>query len=242
VIESMFIEISLNNNPDKNSEWYNFICEKQKYYNENKEEFFNYNEFISNNRKLILYFNELIRLNERLLLENFEIPSGFILSYPFPISIIIIKIAVFAGILLDRKVLAYDPLCIDIIQNDNDASIKKLKEIYDTRNITLLTFYEIVLLEKDKRIDYGFISSLKTQFLYDFQMKDSIKKITEKKRPKRDRINKKEKRLNRKLDNNISKLKTNKKDSFRVKKLSLWKARAPLKIKKSNYYDNNYKY
>ena len=110
VIESMFIEISLNDNADKNCEWYNYICEKQKYYKENKEEFFNYNEYISNNRNLILYFNKLIRLNERLLLENFKIPFGFFFSFPIPINNIIKKIAEFAGLLLDKTVYTYKSL------------------------------------------------------------------------------------------------------------------------------------
>ena len=117
-----------------------------------------------------------------------------------------------------------------------------MKEIYDTRDIILLTFYEIVLIEKNKGIDFGFLSSFKTQFLYDLQMKDTIKKLSEKKRRKIIRINKKEKRLNKKLNNNISRLKTNKKDNFRVMKLCLWKTRSHHKIKKSNHYDNNYKY
>jgi len=242
LIESMFIEISLNDNADKNCEWYNFICEKQKYYNENKDEVFDYNKFISNNRILILYFNELIRINERLLLENFEISFGFIYSFPFPISSIIIKIVEFAEFLLNRKVFTYKRLNINLSLNLDGALVKKLKEIYITGDITLLTFYELLLLEKDKTIDYGFLSSLKTQFLYDLQMKDTIKKLKEKKKSKINRINKKEKRLNKKLDNNISQLKINKKDTFRVIKLSLWKTRAPLKIKKCNYYDNNYKY
>ena len=246
IIESMFIEISLNDNADKNCEWYNFICENQKYYNENKKEFFDYNEFLSNNRNLILYFNRLIRINERLLLENYEISLGSMFFFPFSISSIIIKIAKFAGFLLNKKVFIYEQLYYtSSYLNADDASIKKLKEIYDTGDITLLTFYELLLIEKDKRINYGFLSSFKTQFLYDLQMKDTIKKLTEKKRTKINkinRINKKEKRLNKNLNNNISKLKTNKKDIFKAMKLSLWKTRAPLKIKKSNYYDNNYKY
>ena len=243
IIESMFIQISLNDNADKNCEWYNFICEIQKYYKENKEEFFNYNEYneyLSNNRNLIFYFNELIRQNKRILLENFEDPFYFFC--PFQINKILIKIEEFARFLLDKTVYTYKSLDTSLFSNGDDASIKKLKEIYDTRDITLLTFYEIVLLEKDKTIDFGFLSLFKYQFLYDLQMKDTIKKLAEKKRRKINRINKKEKRLNKKLNNNISKFKTNKKDNFKVMKLSLWKTRSPLKIKKSNYYNNNYKY
>ena len=218
------------------------FVKKQKYYNENKDKFFDYNEFISNNRNLILYFYKLIRINERLLLENFEISFGFIFSFPFPISSIIIKIKKFGEFLLNRKIFTFVPSYTSLSLNLDDALIKKLKEIYITGDITLLTFYELLLLEKDKTIDYGFLSSFKTQFLYDLQMKDTIKKLKEKKKPKINRINKKEKRLNKNLNNNISKLKTNKKKDSRVMKLSLWKTRAPLKIKKYNYYDNNYKY
>ena len=115
----------------------------------------------------------------------------------------------------------------------NSISINKIKEIYDTQDITLLTFYELVLLEINCTIDYGFLSALETQNLYDLQMKDSIEKLTKKKRAKVNRINKKDKRLNKKMNNKIFKIKANKKDSFGVMKLSLWKTRAPIKTKKS---------
>ena len=45
-IETMFIEISLNDNDNENCERYNFICEKQKYDNEKTQKFSNYNEFV----------------------------------------------------------------------------------------------------------------------------------------------------------------------------------------------------
>ena len=102
--------------------------------------------------------------------------------------------------------------------------------------------YELLLLEENKKINYGFLSSLKTQFLYDLQMKDTIKKLTEKQSPKINRNNKKDKKLSKKLYNRTSRINKNKKDTFGVMKLSLWKTRVLLKTKKIKYYNNNYKY
>ena len=64
--------------------------------------------------------------------------------------------------------------------------------------MALLTFYELVLLESINKLHYGFLSALEKQYLYDLQMKESIKKLTEKQRPKLNRIDKKQKKLNKK--------------------------------------------
>jgi len=228
LIESMFIKISLNDNDDENCEWYNFICEKQKYYNENKETF-NYNEFVSGNRYLISNFHELVRLNEKLLLENFKIDYLYFNSLS-SISKYILK---FGEQFLNKHVFWYIGIDFNLYFKEDDESIKKLKEIFDTGDITLLTFYELVLLECINKIDYGFLSSLETQFLYDLQMKDRIKHLTEKRRPKINRINKKEKRLSKRLDYNISKFKRNKRDIFGVLNLNYRKTQAPIKVKKN---------
>jgi len=100
VIESMFIKISFNDNVDKNCEWYNFICEKLKYNNENKKKIFNYNELISENKNFISCFHDLISLNEKILLDNLGI-----YYYNFPIFLPKLSqyIIVFAWYLLDRK-------------------------------------------------------------------------------------------------------------------------------------------
>ena len=244
VIESMFIKISLNDNVDENYEWYNLICEKQKFDSENKKEFFDYNEFILENKNFISCFHDLIRLNKEILLDKLEI-----YDYNFPIFLPKLSqyIIGFANILLCRKgmkVKFYGKLdfILDLIKDYE--SLKKLVKIYDTQDIYLLTFYELLLLEKYKKINYGFLSSFKTQFLYDLQLKDTIKNLKEKQSPKINKNNKKDKRISKKLYNRISKINKNKnkKDTFGVMKLSLWKTRVLLKTKKCNYYNNNYKY
>jgi hypothetical protein len=239
LIESKFIEISLNDNDDDNCEWYNFICEKQEYYNENKKKF-NYNEFVSENRHFISSFHKLVRLNEKLLLENFVINYPYFYSLP-NISKYILK---FNEQFLNKHVFWYMGIDFNLYFKEDDESIQKLKEIYDSGDITLLTFYELVLFECINKIDYGFLSVLKTQFLYDLQMKDNIKKITEKKRPKMNRIYKIEKRLSKKMDNKISKFKRNKRDIFGVMKLNYRKAQAAIKVKKVKDYkqNNNFKH
>ena len=236
LIESMFIEISLNDNVDENCEWYNFICEKQKYDNKNKKKF-NYNEFISENKNFISNFHKLIRLNEKLLLDDGKIMDYMIFS---EVSEYIIG---FAEYIFNKQ---FEPFStrkskVSFLSNFffNIISINKIKEIFNTRDITLLTFYELILLELVKKIDYGFLSALETQFLYDLQMKDSIKKLSERQSPKMNRINKKVKRLIKKKNNKIFKLKRNIKDIFGVMKLSLWKTRAPIKTKKFNFYKYN---
>ena len=237
LIETMFIEISLNDNVDENCEWYNFICEKRGYDNENKEEFFYYNEFVSENKDFISNFHDLIRLNEKLLLlENFEIDFLDFQS----LSIISKYIIDFAQNYLDKKV--YKNPIEFLYFNENDESIKKLKEIYNSKDMTLVTFYELVLLEYKSKLNYGFLSALETQYLYDLQMKESIKAFTKNQRPKINRIDKKQKKLSKKLDNKISKFKRNKRDTFGVRKFSFWKTQAPIKVKKIKDYKQNNKY
>ena len=240
LIESMFIEISLHNNVEENCEWYNFICEKQEYDNEHKTKFFDYNEFVSENKNFISCFHDLKKLNEKLLLENFKIDYYYYDSLPI-ISKCILRLT---EQFLDKEVNRYRGFTFLLDFEENDEPIKKLKEIYDSGDITLLSFYELVFLEYKNKLDYGFLSALETQYLYDLQMKESIKKLTEKQRPKINRIGKKQKKLSKKQDNQISKFKKNKRDTFGVMKLSLWKAKAPIKVKKVKDYkqNNNYKY
>jgi len=233
LIELMFIEINLKDNIDESCEWYNFICEKQKDDNENKP-IFSYNEFISEIKNFISNFHKLIRLNEKLLLDDGKIMDYMIFS---EVSEYIIG---FAEYVFDKQFDPYISRKSKVFFLSNflfkDMPVFKIKEIYDTQDIALLTFYELVLLEINCNINYGFLSALETKYLYDFTMKDSIKKLTEKERPKINRINKKEKRLTKKINKKIFKSKINAKDTFGVMKSSLWKTRAPFKIKKLNYY------
>jgi len=225
LIELMFNEISLNDNIDKNCEWYNFINEKQKYDKKSKKKLFNYIQFISEYKYFLKCFHKLIRLNEALLLRNRKFMNYMIIP---ELSKYIIEFS---------KLINYKLLPRDY----NEVLYQyKLREIYTTLDIALLTFYELVLLEIKNKIKYGFLSILETQFLYDFTMKD-LKKYEKKQVPKLNRIYKKEKRLNKKLDNRISKFKANKKDAFEIMNLSLWKTRAPIKIKKINNKQNKNK-
>ena len=146
----------------------------------------------------------------------------------------------FAEYLLGRKICTYRESSHILYLNGDNESIKKLKEIYNTKDISLLAFYELVLLEINNLINYGFLSALETQFLYDFTMKGTINKLTGKQSQKMNKINKKEKRLRKKKDNRISKLKINKREIFEGIKISLWKTRAPIKTKKNNKYNNRY--
>ena len=236
LIESMFIEISLNDNANKNCEWYNFICKKQRYDKECKKKFFNCTQFVSEYKKFISCFHKCIRLNEKLLLDD-----GKIMDYMFfsEFTKYIIK---FSDKILDKKIdfpnlgLNKAFSIIDYAYNDI-IIINKLKEIYDTKDITLLTFYELIILEIYRKIKYGFLSALKTQFLSDLTMKYKTKKL----KTKQNGLNKRERKLNKKLDNKIYKLKTNKKDTFGIMKISLWKTRAPIKIQKSKFYKHNNK-
>ena len=181
-----------------------------------------------------------MRLNEKLLLENFVINYPYFYSLP-NISKYILK---FGEQFLNKHVFWYIGIDFNLYFKEDDESIQKLKEIYDSGDITLLTFYELVLFECINKIDYGFLSVLKTQFLYDLQMRDNIKKLTEKKRPKMNRIYKIEKRLSKKMGNKISKFKRNKRDIFGVMKLNYRKIQIPIKVKKAKDYNqnNNYKH
>ena len=234
LIESKFIELSLNDKVDENYEWYHFICEKQKNDKENKE-IINYNEFVCKNRDFISCFHDLVRLNEKLLLENFEINYSYFTRLPYLYKYIL-KITQH---LLDTKVYwgqeQYNFRFYLLENSELDGSLKKIKEIYEARDITLLTFFELILIENINIIKYGFLSASKTQSLYNFTMKDIIKALTEKKSPMNNRINKKEKRLSKKSDNKVSKFKRSKRD-IRTMKLRLWKKQVPIKTKKTKKY------
>jgi len=120
LIESMLIKISLNDNADKYYEWYNFICEKQKYDNKNKKCIFNYNEFVKENKILINFYNSFIRLNKILLNNDFiHYISHLLLNkycgYVFQ----------FAEYLLDRKLCDNRESINILFLNGDGAPIKK---------------------------------------------------------------------------------------------------------------------
>ena len=78
--------------------------------------------------------------------------------------------------------------------NNNKSLISKLKEIYESGDITLLTFYEFIWLEDNFNICNGFLSSLKNVALYNFKMRKHILEIKEELKPKMNEIYKKEKK------------------------------------------------
>ena len=54
--------------------------------------------------------------------------------------------------------------------------IERLKEIYETGDIALLTFYEFLWLEEHYNLFFGFLSSIGDK-RYNFTMRDCINKI-----------------------------------------------------------------
>ena len=118
----------------------------------------------------------------------------------------------------------------------DESLIKKLKEIYKTGDIALLTFYEFIWIEEHYDLYYGFISSLKNYKMYNFFMRDNIKKVRDENEPKIKRKNKISKMINRKINSQVFRTKNNKKMIVGSKKLSLWKTFIPCKDKKTNNY------
>ena len=117
-----------------------------------------------------------------------------------------------------------------------DFPILNLKEICDSGNIALLTFYEFVWFEKHCYIDCGFLSSLKNHILYNFRLRDNIKQIKDMKKPKIKRIN--HKNITIKKNFNIKKYyyKENNGFNFKHNKIGLWKTRIPIKTEKKKIF------
>ena len=109
-------------------------------------------------------------------------------------------------------------------------------------NITLLTFYEFVWFEEHYEICDGFLSSLKNHIIYNFRMRDNIKKIKDINKPKIKRINHKDKKIKKNLDDKIYSSKKKNKINFKQIKSGLWKTRMPTKTRRKNNFDNNYIY
>ena len=243
LIESMFFDI--NNNNNKNHQWCNYISERQAYEYENREE--HKKVYLLGQKQTMSLFFDAKSINEILLSEDINIKflSKLLsrkISNSFDNSIIknIIK---FAQILLEKKnnnnykilppsIIRLTKYCIDI----NDSLIEKLEEIYNAGDITLLTFYEFIYLEEHYDICDGFLSSLRNHILYNFRMKDTIIKKKHEQNKEIKRINKKEKMLKNNIDNQIFKVKRNKKTNFNQVKFSFRKALPPVKDQRKNYF------
>ena len=244
LIESKYIEYSFNNNKN-NSKWYNYISkrqtnidDKEKSYPLNQKQFFN-------------LFNEAKKVNE-ILFSDYEIIKrkykknkikiiGDTNETSFFLMAVIKNIAKFAEIILSKK-FYINNLCEFSRLNLNDNYyveidpflIERLKEIYETGDILLLTFYEFIWLEEHYNIFFGFLSSFGDK-RYNFTMRDNINNIKNTKNKANKKRNKKEKRNYNKINKKKFKSK-NKINLFGTKKLCLWKIFRPNKIKKTNYF------
>lgn len=115
-----------------------------------------------------------------------------------------------------------------------------MKEIYESGDITLLTFYEFIWFEENYTICHGFLSALRNNIIYNLRMRNNINKIKNYQKPKIKRINKKEKIFNKKFSTKIFKSINNNKINFCSKKSSLRKTFIPYKVKNKNYFNSKY--
>jgi len=256
LIESIFIEKKIKN---EKYEWSNYIIEKEKYEYENGEKFDDTNDMIEQ-RKIIYLFNKAKTINEKLLLDKEEFELNLEEDDDkFLENAIFKNIIKFTEIISDEK--KFNEKVFNKISHirrrrgrrkrnnesnyyvDLDESlIKKLKEIYDKRDITLLTFYEFIWFEEHYDIFNGFLSSLRNHILYNFRMKDSIKEIRQKINIKNIKRNGKEKIANKKYYNNIIKKELSKQcNNLRKKKIIVRNTFMYFKTK-NKQYSFRYKY
>jgi hypothetical protein len=222
LVESIFIDNTINYNWDFG--WINYIIERQAYEYENMENIIKHPDILDQ-RQIIKLFYEAKELNKKLFSKKYEnlrtnLKTTF-RSKEYFYSLILKNIIEFAEKLTGEKIINHDELFISYYGKKNlqiksdDSLIEKLKEIYDTGNITLLTFYEFIWFEEHYNICDGFLSSLRSNVLYNCRMRENIKKIKNIKEQKINRKNYKEKIFKKNLDRNIYRLKYNKKISFR---------------------------
>ena len=257
LIESIFIEYSLNNN--KSYEWCNYISERQIFQSENNKSL---NEKTKNNllneKQIISLFFEAKKINQ-ILFEKYDpnkiiniIPLLNIKQVKFNEKIIIKNIIKFAELISGYKFqieeIKYDNnnFFLFSLRNrhsfsnyyvDKDGSlIKKLKEIYDKEDITLLTFYEFIWFEENYNICKGFLSALKNQTQYNYQIRDNIKKIYDANNKKIKRRNKIEKRFKNMYENKIFENKNNNGNNYLRKKLNFKKNYITKKEKRKNIF------
>ena len=247
LIEEMFIEASLDNN--NCYEWVNYISEQEEYYFNNRENI-DKGRIMLDQSQTFKLFKRAIELNEKLFSNDIEIndiETNFKFERNDSLSR---KIDFFTNVILKNIIkfsealtgIKYDILRKDILfvmpsnneyYVDMDDSLKnRLKEICDTGNIALLTFYEFVWFEEHYNICDGFLSSLKNHILYNFRLRDNIKQIKDMKKPKIKRINHKNKMTEKNFNIKKYYYKKNKDFNFKQNKIGLWKTRMPMKTKK----------
>ena len=208
LIEEIFIEASLDNN--NCYEWVKYISEQEEYYFNNRENI-DKGRIMLDQSQTFKLFKRAIELNEKLFSNDIEINDietnfkferndSLSRKIDFFTKVILKNIIKFSEALTGIKydILRKDILFVMPYNNeyyvDMDDSLKnRLKEIYDTGNIALLTFYEFIWFEEHYNICDGFLSSLKNHILYNFRLRDNIKQIKDMKKPKIKRINHKNK-------------------------------------------------
>ena len=244
LIEAKYVEGSLD---DYNSyQWIDYISEKKEYYYNHRENL--EKEHIKLNQiQIFKLFNIAKELNEKLFSNNidnidinFKSKSNILFSgnIGFFTDVILKNIIKFAETLTGANYMIpnltennHKKKGIRIPQEGNKYYIKiddllknRLKEIYDTGNIALLTFFEFIFFEEHYNICDGFLSSLKKNVLYNFRMRDDIKIIKDINKPQIKRINYKNKKI-KNSDIKIYNSKKNKNINFKKIKFSLWKTR-----------------
>ena len=123
--------------------------------------------------------------------------------------------------------------------NIDDSLIKKLKEIYNIGDITLLTFYEFIWLEENYDICHGFLYSLINQNFYNFKMKDNFKLIKGIQNNGINRNNKKENCSKKKSENKLFKFQNNKNINKITRKICFRKTLIPKKEKRNKFLKCN---
>ena len=250
MIESIFIEKKIKN---EKYEWSNYIIEKEKYEYENGKKFDDTNDMIEQ-RQIIYLFNKAKTINEKLLLDKEEFEFNLEEDDDK-----FLENAIFKNIIKFTEIISDGKKFNENIFNKNShirrrrgrrirynksnyyvdldkSLIKKLKEIYDKRDITLLTFYEFIWFEEHYDIFNGFLSSLRNHILYNFRMKDSIKEIRQKINIKNIKRNGKEKIANKKYYNNIIKKELSKQcNNLRKKKIIVRNTFMYFKTKNKQY-------
>ena len=251
-IESMFIKCSLNNNKN-GCEWYNYISKRQNIDFEILEELFKKRDMLCQKQIINLFF-EAKQINKELLSKDEIIESrlkgkkhyflnGFSKTFFF-VKVIIKNIITFAEIISENKynfndfkakilnfghVFSFENYDVKI----DHSLIKKLKEIYDSGDITLLTFYEFIWFEEKYEICNGFLSALKNNAMYNFRMRNSIDLIKNHEKSN-------EKRIKMRFAKKIPKSINNNKITFCSKKSAIQKIFKPYKVRKSIYFKSNF--
>ena len=256
LIESIFIDCSLNNNKN-NYEWYNYILQRQIEANKEAENEDSDKKLNCLDQKdLILLFNIAKRINEGLFSDNKiykqeskgrkgeKNPNSVCFSFSEKIFLekaLIRNIEKFAQIISDQNYMFdnsfYSSEFLSSIQyyvSIDDSLIKKLKEIYKTRDAALLTFYEFIWFEEHYNKFPGFLSAYDK--MYNYRMRKIINEIKNAKVQSFKKIDKKDKRYSRILFKKKTKFANNKINLLNSKKISLWKVFRPCKIKKTNYF------